>query len=137
MPESDTFDEYLYRASDEKRRSIYGDEVYIIGLIEFTNYCRNNCYYCGMRIFIIRIHFYFVIICSYTQTLTPLLQEPHRMPAADSVDQVFYCLTKIVNCFHHVLNFFTLLLLILSDLFLILMIVIRVNILQVKKTVIK
>ena len=96
MPESDTFDEYLYRASDEKRRSIYGDEVYIIGLIEFTNYCRNNCYYCEMRIFIIRIHFYFVIICSSTQTLTPLLQEPHRMPVADAVDEVL--LLPYKNC---------------------------------------
>lgn len=47
--ESDAFDEYLYRAADEKRRSIYGDEVYIRGLIEFTNYCHNNCYYCGIR----------------------------------------------------------------------------------------
>ncbi|MDE5558257.1 MAG: [FeFe] hydrogenase H-cluster radical SAM maturase HydE [Ruminococcus sp.] len=47
--ESDAFDEYLYRAADEKRRNIYGDEVYIRGLIEFTNYCHNNCYYCGIR----------------------------------------------------------------------------------------
>lgn len=47
--ESDAFDEYLYREADEKRRSIYGNEVYIRGLIEFTNYCRNNCYYCGIR----------------------------------------------------------------------------------------
>ena len=23
--------------------------MYIRGLIEFTNYCRNNCYYCGIR----------------------------------------------------------------------------------------
>lgn len=28
---------------------IYGKKVYIRGLIEFTNYCRNNCYYCGIR----------------------------------------------------------------------------------------
>lgn len=27
----------------------YGKEVYIRGLIEFTNYCRNDCYYCGIR----------------------------------------------------------------------------------------
>ena len=47
--ESDAFDESLYRAADEKRWSIYGDEIYIRGLIEFTNYCRNNCYYCGIR----------------------------------------------------------------------------------------
>ena len=31
------------------RRRIYGDEVYVRGLIEFTNYCKNDCYYCGIR----------------------------------------------------------------------------------------
>ena len=31
------------------RERIYGRAVYIRGLIEFTNYCRNNCYYCGIR----------------------------------------------------------------------------------------
>ena len=28
---------------------IYGRFVYIRGLIEFTNYCKNDCYYCGIR----------------------------------------------------------------------------------------
>ena len=31
------------------RKRYYGTDVYIRGLIEFTNYCRNNCYYCGIR----------------------------------------------------------------------------------------
>ena len=35
--------------ADKIRREIYGREVYLRGLIEFTNYCRNNCYYCGIR----------------------------------------------------------------------------------------
>ena len=39
----------LFRAAVEARKSIYGDEVYLRGLIEFTNYCRNDCYYCGIR----------------------------------------------------------------------------------------
>ncbi len=30
------------------RKRYYGDKVYTRGLIEFTNYCRNNCYYCGI-----------------------------------------------------------------------------------------
>lgn len=47
--ETDEFDEVLFFLADKKRREIYGDEVYIRGLIEFTNYCRNNCYYCGIR----------------------------------------------------------------------------------------
>lgn len=31
------------------RKRYYGDKVYTRGLIEFTNYCKNNCYYCGIR----------------------------------------------------------------------------------------
>lgn len=31
------------------RDEIYGRDVYIRGLIEFTNYCKNDCYYCGIR----------------------------------------------------------------------------------------
>lgn len=35
--------------ADSLRQQFYGKEVYIRGLIEFTNYCKNNCYYCGIR----------------------------------------------------------------------------------------
>ena len=31
------------------RRKYYGDAVYVRGLIEFTNYCKNDCLYCGIR----------------------------------------------------------------------------------------
>lgn len=31
------------------RKTHYGNKVYTRGLIEFTNYCKNNCYYCGIR----------------------------------------------------------------------------------------
>ncbi len=41
--------ESLAARADEIRRSIYGTDVYLRGLIEFTNYCKNNCYYCGIR----------------------------------------------------------------------------------------
>ncbi len=39
----------LREAAVAIRRSYYGDKVYIRGLIEFSNYCKNNCYYCGIR----------------------------------------------------------------------------------------
>lgn len=39
----------LIKAADEVRREYYGDKVYLRGLIEFTNYCKNDCYYCGIR----------------------------------------------------------------------------------------
>jgi biotin synthase len=31
------------------RKKYYGDKVFTRGLIEFTNYCKNDCYYCGIR----------------------------------------------------------------------------------------
>lgn len=31
------------------RQEIYGNRIFIRGLIEFTNYCKNDCYYCGIR----------------------------------------------------------------------------------------
>ena len=39
----------LQQAADLCRREIYGNKVYIRGLVEFTNYCTNNCLYCGLR----------------------------------------------------------------------------------------
>ena len=40
--------ELARRASDLRDR-IYGKRIFIRGLIEFTNYCKNDCYYCGIR----------------------------------------------------------------------------------------
>ena len=42
-------DRYLAQRADEVRKGIYENQVYIRGLIEFTNYCKNNCHYCGIR----------------------------------------------------------------------------------------
>ena len=39
----------LFQAADEVRRQFVGDEVYLRGLIEFSNYCKNDCMYCGIR----------------------------------------------------------------------------------------
>lgn len=39
----------LSRCARETAQSIYGKKVYIRGLIEFTNYCKNDCFYCGIR----------------------------------------------------------------------------------------
>lgn len=46
---TDRYDEELRRRALALRRKIYGNKIFVRGLIEFTNYCRNNCYYCGLR----------------------------------------------------------------------------------------
>ena len=41
--------EILRALSVSVRREIYGNAIYIRGLIEVSNICRNDCYYCGIR----------------------------------------------------------------------------------------
>lgn len=39
----------LYEAADKVRHEHVGDEIYLRGIIEFSNYCRKHCDYCGIR----------------------------------------------------------------------------------------
>lgn len=41
--------EYIIEQARKVRQEHYGNHVYIRGLIEFTNYCKNDCFYCGIR----------------------------------------------------------------------------------------
>ena len=35
--------------ADKERRAYYGNKIFIRGLIEVSNICKNDCYYCGIR----------------------------------------------------------------------------------------
>lgn len=39
----------LFVAADTVRKQFVGDAIYLRGLIEFSNICKNNCCYCGIR----------------------------------------------------------------------------------------
>lgn len=41
--------EYLCEKANEIRVENYSNKVYMRGLIEFTNYCKKDCVYCGIR----------------------------------------------------------------------------------------
>jgi len=46
---SQTDAEYLFEQARIVRERVYGRDVYLRGLIEFSGYCRNDCFYCGLR----------------------------------------------------------------------------------------
>ena len=46
---SEPMNPYLTERADSVRRKYYGNKVYIRGLVEVSNYCKNNCFYCGIR----------------------------------------------------------------------------------------
>lgn len=39
----------LFPCAEEERRRWYGNEIYVRGLIECSNICKNDCLYCGIR----------------------------------------------------------------------------------------
>ena len=43
------YDEEIFSRALKIRKKHYGRDVYIRGLIEISNYCRNDCFYCGIR----------------------------------------------------------------------------------------
>lgn len=46
---TDEFDEFLFKTADSVRKKYKGDSVHIRGIIEFSNICKQNCKYCGIR----------------------------------------------------------------------------------------
>ncbi len=46
---TDEIKEYLFAKSSETAIKHLGKNVYFRGLIEVSNYCKNDCYYCGIR----------------------------------------------------------------------------------------
>ncbi len=47
--ETDVYDKELFASAVDIREKAYGKDVYIRGLIEISSYCKNDCYYCGIR----------------------------------------------------------------------------------------
>lgn len=47
--ESSQAQDLLQKHAMEVKQGIYGNKIYMRGLIEFTNICKNDCYYCGIR----------------------------------------------------------------------------------------
>jgi len=46
---SDKDTRLLYAAANSVRKQNTGDEIFLRGIIEFSNYCERNCLYCGLR----------------------------------------------------------------------------------------
>lgn len=41
--------EQLFALAQQTAQQSFGNKIFVRGLIEFTNYCKNDCYYCGIR----------------------------------------------------------------------------------------
>src|SRR4051812_17718240 len=39
----------LHERAATTTRAVFGNEVFVRGVVEISNFCRENCHYCGMR----------------------------------------------------------------------------------------
>lgn len=46
---TETLAQYAYEKARKVAREHFGNRIYIRGLIEISNYCKNDCLYCGIR----------------------------------------------------------------------------------------
>ncbi len=49
LAQADDTAELLSQKAVKIRQKIYGNSVYVRGLIEISNICKNDCLYCGIR----------------------------------------------------------------------------------------
>lgn len=42
-------DDLLFQTARKVAREVFGNRIYKRGLIEISSYCKNDCYYCGIR----------------------------------------------------------------------------------------
>ncbi len=64
----------LYAEADTVRRDNMGDEVFIRGIIEFSNLCAKNCDYCGIRAGNRKVH-------RYQMSAEEILETARQLPA--------------------------------------------------------
>ena len=47
--QNDNYNNNLFETADKIRKQYVGDAIHLRALIEFSNICKNNCCYCGLR----------------------------------------------------------------------------------------
>jgi len=47
--DSDVEMELIYKKANEVKEKYFANQIHLRGIIEFSNYCRQDCYYCGIR----------------------------------------------------------------------------------------
>ncbi len=46
---SNEYDDFLFERAHKTALESFGNKIYIMGITEFTNHCKNNCYFCGIN----------------------------------------------------------------------------------------
>lgn len=80
----------LLAAADRVRQQFVGDGVYLRALIEFSNYCKNNCLYCGIRAGNARVHRYRLTPKQIVQTAKRAVSYGYKTVVLQSGEDVWF-----------------------------------------------
>lgn len=87
----------LFRKADEVRKKFCGDEVQIRGIIEFSNYCDQNCLYCGLRKANQKITRYRMNVDEILQTAEVIFNAGVRTIVLQSGEDIYFTSSQIAD----------------------------------------
>ncbi|MFA5383601.1 MAG: [FeFe] hydrogenase H-cluster radical SAM maturase HydE [Eubacteriales bacterium] len=87
----------IYKKADGFRKKYVGDEVHLRGLIEFSNYCRKNCFYCGIRRGNLKARRYRMAIEEILESVAAAEKLGYRTVVLQSGEDLYYTAEKLVD----------------------------------------
>lgn len=85
----------LFRAADAVRQQFVGDGVYLRALIEFSNYCKNDCLYCGIRKSNLNAHRYRLTPAQILQTARHAVEYGYKTIVLQSGEDLWFDTDKL------------------------------------------
>ncbi len=80
----------LFAAADAVRKEHCGDDVHIRGLVEFSNTCKNDCLYCGLRRSNLSVHRYRMTPDEIVEVALSLAERSFGTTVLQSGEDIFY-----------------------------------------------
>ncbi len=87
----------LFAAADRVRKKFVGDGVYLRALIEFSNYCKNNCLYCGIRAGNSHVHRYRLTPEEIVRTARQAVSYGYKTVVLQSGEDVWFDADKLCH----------------------------------------
>lgn len=95
----------LFAEADAVRRAYVGDEVHLRGLIEFSNICRNNCMYCGLRMGNLKISRYRLTEEELVETARKAAQMGFKTIVMQSGEDMYYTADRMCRIIERIKTF--------------------------------
>lgn len=90
--------EALFREAEITRKTYIRDFICVHGIIEFSNYCRNNCLYCGLRMDNNSIRRYRMGVDDIVSTaVDAVINKGYKLLVLQSGEDRFYTKDKLVD----------------------------------------